>query len=272
MTMPLSSPHSTLPSLIDRALAGNMRPLEFYLREQSRLPGTRANLELLDDFSVQLAGTVREKPEQVLTLLRYLISDDRHKVSTNTPAEFVMMCGVTAFGACAAARAAWRGEVYELLGQYACSMCWRVREGAKMGLQRLLEAAPRETLSYLTILAQQGNYYQQRAALAAVSEPPLLITIEQIYAALSLHRVVFDRLHDASALERKREDFRWLRRALGYTVSLLAAAAPEEGFALMRTVAAWNDSDANWILRENLKKKRLAKYSAYADEVWALIT
>ncbi len=46
--------HSTLSALVERSLAGNLRPLEFYLREQSRLPGTRANLEL-----VKYSGRVR---------------------------------------------------------------------------------------------------------------------------------------------------------------------------------------------------------------------
>jgi hypothetical protein len=39
--------HETLASLVARALEGSPRPLEFYLREQSRLPGPRANLALV---------------------------------------------------------------------------------------------------------------------------------------------------------------------------------------------------------------------------------
>lgn len=271
MTMPQSSSHSTLPSLIERSLDQNLRPLEFYLRDQSRLPGPRANLELLEDFSSLVAANVQERPEQVRKLLDYLISDDRHKVATNTPAEFVMMCGITAFGACAAVRPAWRSEVYELLARYACSTCWRVREGAKMALQRLLESVPRETVSFLTILARQGNYFQQRAAVAAIAESALMPREERIQAAIMLHKAVLERLRDASALDRKREDFGKLRQALGYTMSIVAAADPEQGFALMRTCATWRDADINWILRENLKKKRLARFIEYTIELWALL-
>ena len=43
--------HETLSSLLARAFTGNRRPLEYYLREQSRLPGTRANLELVNSLS-----------------------------------------------------------------------------------------------------------------------------------------------------------------------------------------------------------------------------
>jgi hypothetical protein len=271
MTMSQSGSHSTLPSLIERSLDQNPRPLEFYLRDQSRLPGPRANLELLEDFSSLVAANVQERPEQVRTLLEYLISDDRHKVMTNTPAEFVMMCGITAFGACAAVRPAWRGEVYELLARYACSTCWRVREGAKIGLQRLLEAVPREAISFLTILARQGNYFQQRAAVASLVESTIMPHEDAVQAAIALHKIVLERLHDVSAPDRKRDDFRALRQSLGFTISIVAAADPEQGFALMRTCASWRDADINWILRENLKKKRLARYIEYTIELWALL-
>jgi hypothetical protein len=270
--MPTFAVHSTLPALVERALAGNPRPLEFFLREQSHLPGTRANLELVHDLSFLLAALVKEQPEQVRALLDYLISDDRHKVVSNTPEEFVMLCGVVALGACAAARSIWRSEVFELLGQYACSTCWRVREGTAIAFQRLLAASPKEAICFLSILAKQGNYFQQRAAIAALAEPPLLYVDELLTAALALQRVILDRMRSAPATERKREDFRALRQALGYTVSVITAAAPEEGFAIMRTCATWNDSDITWVLRENLKKKRLAKFPSYMYEVKELLT
>ncbi|TMC17542.1 MAG: hypothetical protein E6J33_07600, partial [Chloroflexi bacterium] len=107
--------HSTLSALVERSLAGNLRPLEFYLREQSRLPGTRANLELVNELSYLLAALAKEQQDKVRALLDYLISDERHKVVTNTPAEFVVLCGVVAYGACAAVQSKWRSEVFELL-------------------------------------------------------------------------------------------------------------------------------------------------------------
>src|SRR2546430_15333925 len=125
----MQSIHSTLSALVDRALAGNLRPLEFYLREQSRLPGTRANLELVNELSYLLAALAKEQPDKVRPLLDYRISDERHKVATNNPAEFVVLCGIVAYGACTAVQSKCRSEGFELLAQYACSNCWRVREG-----------------------------------------------------------------------------------------------------------------------------------------------
>lgn len=262
--------HDTLSSLVERAFKGNQRPLEFYLREQSRLPGSRANLELVDDLSNLLTAAVSEQPDQVWMLLNHLVQDEKTVVS-NTPDEFVVLCGVVSFGACATARAEWRSEVCELLGHFACSDAWRVREGAAMAFQRLLPVAPQETIECLVKLAMEGNYFQQRASIAAIAEPPLLHTPAIIEAALTIQQLVLERLHAIPAAERKRADVRVLRQALGYTLSVVAAAAPEKGFALMRECATWGDPDINWVLRENLKKKRLAKFTEHTEKVSRLL-
>ena len=271
-TFTMHSTHSTLSSLVDRALMGNQRPLEFYLREQSRLPGPRANLELVSDFSYLLAALVSTQSERVQPLLNYLISDDRKKIVSNTPAEFVVLCGVVAYGACAAAYSLWRSEVFELLDQFACSTCWRIRQGVEIAFQRLMAATPQDTISYLTILATQGNYFQQRAAVAAMAESSLLFSPDIIHTALSLQFVVLERMHVSSALDRKREDFRTLRQTMGYAISVVTAVSPERGFALMRSCATWGDADITWIVRENLKKKRLARFVEYTEDVNKLLT
>jgi hypothetical protein len=258
--------HETLASLVERALNGSRRPLEFYLREQSRLPGKRANLELVNELSNLLGAVVTEYAKQTRTLLTYLVRDGE-KVEVNTPGEFVVLCGIVASGACAAVLPGWRGEIFELLSHYAGSISWRVREAVSMAFQQLLPAATEETIIYLMMLATEGSNFQQRASIAAVAEPPLLHTPEIINAALSIQRIVLERVHTIPAAERKREDFRTLRQALGYTLSVVTAAAPEKGFALMRQCASWNDPDINWVLRENLKKKRLAKFAEHTEKL-----
>jgi hypothetical protein len=263
--------HDTLSPLVERALTGNQRPLEFYLREQSRLPGPRANLELVNDFSHLIAAHTKEQPDNVRTLLDYLISDEQKKVVSNTPSEFVVMCGVVAYGLCAVAQPAWRVEVFELLDRYACNPCWRVRQGVEMAFQHLLTDATRETISYLVFMATRGNFYQQRASIAAIAEPSLLFNPDTLNAALSILSSILERLRSTPTVDRKREDFRVLRQTLGYAVSVITAATPEKGFALMRTCAAWGDPDVVWILRENLKKKRLAKFVAYTTELSELL-
>jgi len=262
--------HETLSSLLSRAFTGNRRPLEYYLREQSRLPGTRANLELVNSLSDLLAAVASEQPDQVWMLLNYLVQDEKTVVS-NTPDEFVVLCGVVAFGACATVRQEWHTEVFEILKHFASSSSWRVREGVAIALQRLLPVNPQKTIEFLLELARKGNCFQQRASIAAIAEPSLLQTPAMIDAALEIQRLVVERLHALLAAVRKREDVRALRQSLGYTLSVVAAAAPEKGFALMRDCAGWSDPDVNWILRENLKKKRLAKFVAHTEEVAKLL-
>src|SRR5437868_3256196 len=117
--------HQTLSSLIERAFQENPRPLEYYLREESHLPGARANLGLMSDLSNLLAAIVTGQPQNVRTLLRYLVRDEE-TLQSNTADEFIVLCGVVSFGACAAAYPQWRPEVYQLLGNFACSSSWRV--------------------------------------------------------------------------------------------------------------------------------------------------
>ncbi|MBV9230788.1 MAG: hypothetical protein JOZ18_15880, partial [Chloroflexi bacterium] len=250
--------HDTLSSLVERALTGNQRPLEFYLRDHSRLPGPRANLELANDVSYLLAASIPRHPDAVHSLINYFANGDRVMVASNTPSEFIMLCGIIASGTCAAAQASWREETFDLLSHYACSPYWRVRECVAIAYQHLLMADSQITLPHLMRLATEGNYLQQRAAVATIAEPSLLYATDLLSAALKFQRIVLERLRSTPTADRKNEDFRVLRRTLGYTLSVITAAAPEEGFALMRECAAWGDSDVNWILRENLKKKRLA--------------
>jgi hypothetical protein len=263
--------HDTLSPLVDRALAGNRRPLEFYLREQSHLPGPRANLELVNDLSHLLAVLAPVQSDNVHMLLNHLVHNHYKAIESNTPDEFVMLCGVVAFGACAAKRPEWRGETVEFLDRCAASSSWRVREGVAIAFQRLLCTAPREILDHLTTLAYTGDYLQQRAAIAAIAEPGLLNTPDMVSEALNIQRMVLEHLHRAPAADRKRENFRALRKALGYTLSVVTAATPEDGFALMRMCAGWGDADVVWVLRENLKKKRLAKYVEHVEELARLL-
>lgn len=261
----------TLEPLIEKALRGRPRLLEFYLREQSHLPGPRANLALGYDLAHLLALRVRHDPQAVSILLTYLLDTEREVVQSNTPAEFTILCGLIALGACAAVWPDWRAWALALLEERALSPCWRLREGVVMAYQQLLPVASAETLERLTHLAAEGSLLQQRAAVAALAEPTLLQDQRFVAAALRIQRQVLERLHQLTSAERRQLAFRSLRQTLGYSLSVVTAAAPDEGFALMQTCASWNDKDIAWILRENLKKKRLARFSAQTAAVERLL-
>jgi hypothetical protein len=81
--------------------------------------------------------------------------------------------------------------------------------------------------------------------------------------ALELHEMIIGQICRMQA--RKTEDFRVLRQALGYTLSVVAAQVPEEGFDLIDRWLATGDADLCWIVRNNLKKKRLS--NRYPEQV-----
>src|SRR5579875_2144259 len=122
----------TLEPLIEKALRGRPRLLEFYLREQSHLPGPRANLTLAYDLAHLLALRVHQEPQAVNVLLTYLLDTEREAIQSNTPPEFTVLCGLVALGACAAVQPDWRAWAFALLEKRALSSCWRLREGVVM--------------------------------------------------------------------------------------------------------------------------------------------
>jgi hypothetical protein len=113
----------TLQPLILRALQDNPRPLEFYLREQSHLPGPRANLKLVDDVSHLLAEVVSTREEDVRRVIEHLTRDEK-TLEVHTPGEFVVLSGVVVSWVCAAVHAAWGHEVIARLSR-ACELLLR---------------------------------------------------------------------------------------------------------------------------------------------------
>jgi hypothetical protein len=173
----------------------------------------------------------------------------------NTPAAFLPFCGALTLGAVAAARPERVTEALGYLLTAARDPRWRTREGAAMGLQRLLKSQRDTTLSHLARWVAGDDWLAMRAAAAAVAEPALLVDPVLARAAVRLHASIVKRV--LAARERS-ERFRVLRQGLGYSISVVTVVRPSEGFALLRQLAASGDPDAQWIVRENLKKRRLA--------------
>ena len=67
-------------------------------------------------------------------------------------------------------------------------------------------------------------------------------------------------LEDAD--ERRSDAFRVLRQTLGYAWSVAIVALPEEGKPLFERLLASGDRDVRWIVRENLRKRRLVRLDA----------
>jgi hypothetical protein len=219
------------------------------LRTNSGLPGPRGNLELLHAF-------VEEGARPLILELASLAPESAPE---NTPVGFLACCGVAALG-----RLVVEGDLEALatLRLRASDPRWRVREAVAIALQRVGDA----DIGLLLGTADEwaaGSEFEQRAALAGICEPRLLKDpglADRVLAILNRLTDAIERSGDRGA-----ESFRVLRQALGYGWSVVVAAFPEPGKAAFAGWFGTEDRDVRWILRENLKKKRLTTL----DPGWA---
>ena len=239
------------------------RAITDYLLAQSNLPGPRGNLELAAAFA-ELAEDYYEKdPERLWNFCLNLTEVFAEEAPVNDPKEFLPFCGACALGAFGSVSPALYHQALSRLKALSNDPRWRLREGVAMGIQKLVEREGEKTLKELDGWIVRTQWLAMRAVAAGVAEPALLTDKHIAKKALALHKKIFDRI--LSGNERKPEAFKALRKGLGYSLSVVVAAIPEEGFAYMRQLAESQDSDIRWILNENLKKNRLVK--KYPDEV-----
>jgi len=185
----------------------------------------------------------------------------------NDPREILPAVAAMSYGQAAVSRPDWWQDEVTKLHKAASDPRWRMREIVATALQRMLEADWDRTISTLRDWLQTADPLVIRAVVAAVAEPRLLTDQSRGQAAMLLQAHAVAWIGILSRKQRKDESVRTLRQALGYTVSIAAAADPESGFKLLSHLAESPDPDLRWIARENLKKNRL---SPWADKVKVL--
>ncbi|MFN8471873.1 MAG: hypothetical protein U0822_06735 [Anaerolineae bacterium] len=217
-----------------------------FLMENSGLPGPRANLELVQ--AVADLGD-RSRFDRWLTLTP-------EQAPTNTPEVFLVVCGAVGLG-----RLVAEGDhsLVPRLRVLANDPRWRVREAVAMALQRWGAADMAGLVAEMEDWAA-GSRLEQRAAVAALAEPPLLRNPAHAAPVLGIFDHVTASL--SGAADRRTDDFRVLRQALGYAWSVVAVAFPDPGLARMERWMASLDPDIRWVMRENLKKSRLTRLDA----------
>ena len=225
---------------------------EPYLLEHSGLPGPRGNIEL-----GQAAAQVCDA-----TQLRRWAAIGAQAAPSGGAAEFLAFCGVIGLG-----RLLAEGDASALdeLRAHANDARWRVREAVAMALQRW-GADDFQALATAMAGWAHGSWLERRAAAAALCEPVLLTDPPRVQAVLAVLDQATDAITAAGADERRSDEFKALRKGLGYCWSVAVAAAPEEGRpafeALVARVGRSGDRDLRWIARENLRKRRLQRLDA----------
>jgi hypothetical protein len=264
------------PGLRARLLDPDIAALEDYLIDHSNLPSPRADLELIAAFADEV-GALCCAPDLSLNrsyvALEWLLAEliiryppAMFGSDPDSPLQMPQLCGLVALGEWSALFSHIESGINTLL-THAASPLWRIREGSAMGLQRMLALAWSSTIRRLRRQSVDAGAYAWRAIVAGVAEPPLLTSVPRALDALDLHYEALSFLRRLPTSVRRTDPAMTLRKALAYSVSVVVVPVPEIGFKQMHAWAAWNDPDITWILRENLKKNRLAKWP---DHVAAL--
>jgi 3-methyladenine DNA glycosylase AlkC len=219
-----------------------------FLLQESGLPGPRANLELVNVVAEE--GTEAQ--------FKHLLTFDERRAPRNSQQEFLAVCGVVGMG-----QLLTQGnpEALKILRAAASDSRWRVREGVAIALQRFGATDTEGLLSEMERWSQ-GSFLEMRAAAASLCEPRLLKQAEHAIEVL----IILDRITESisSAENRNTDAFKALRKSMGYCWSVAVAANPDAGMSMMEQWFATKDKDIRWIMRENLKKKRLQRI----DAVW----
>jgi hypothetical protein len=259
--------------LLDRALrSGDDAPVRTALVRDSGLPGARLNLSLVGRFAAAV-GEVARGPDPPVAALEALLDRWAAMPEQQAPAdrpEVILPCAaVAAYGEVGAVRPDWWDDEVAKLGVAATDGRWRVREVVALALQRLLDADWDRTARVLLEWAAAEDPLLVRAAAAAVAEPSLLRSEDRRASAAQVQRRAVERLRAYPAQSRRTPPVRVLRQALGFTVSVVVAASGD--FALLEGMAASGDPDLRWVVRENLKRRRLRRWPDRLDQLRALL-
>jgi hypothetical protein len=213
-----------------------------FLRKNSGLPGPRGNLEL--------AHVVAElgNKQQFNQLLSF-------QAEENIPEVFLVFCGVMGIGKLAA----HEPKLFDQLRECASDPRWRIREAVATGLQ-LVGDQDMDLLLKEMQKWSKGNWYEKRAAAAALAEPRLLKNAKYTKKVLQVLDEITSVMEKTA--EPKDESFKVLRQAMGYCWSVAIAALPEAGKPMLEKWLDSDDKDLRWIVKENLKKNRIIKMDA----------
>ncbi|QTQ10817.1 hypothetical protein HRI96_00565 [Treponema parvum] len=216
------------------------------LKQNSHLPGPRANLELLYSFS---KTATKDEINECLALIR---SD-----TENSPDEFAGMCGIVAY---AVYHQNDSKATIDFIARYASHKSWRIREAVAIAIQELAKKDVTVTLKNITNL-KNGNCCEKRAVVAGLCEPKLL---KDKTVAVQVIRLLDEITATLAHNDKLTDEEDTLKKALGYGWSVAIVHAPAEGKEAFEKLLKKDSKHIKWIIKENLKKNRLIK----ADGEW----
>lgn len=243
--------------------------IEGFLLQNSNLPGPRGNLELARAFATTCAA--EQLPQGLWELLWSWVGEAMTEMFQPPEREYLPFCALEALGMHYAYATPERQlAIVAALRRCANAPAWRVRESVAIGMQHLAEwnyGQATELLQHW--LDGQATLLEARAVAAALAHPPVLTEPDRVAVALSMMQQIM--LIMRTSKERKSDQFRVLRQAMEYALSVVVAADPSPGFILLNSLALDDDPDVQRVVRKNLEKKRLLRHGEAVNSVQALL-
>jgi hypothetical protein len=234
------------------------KPLIQYFIKHSNLPGRRGNLEMAGAFDAIIREEYAEKISELWTLSIILTDISAEEAPTNNPKEMIPFCGTRALGAIGSISETYFDKVLVTLKELANDSRWRMREAVAAAIGRILTLKGQEGLPTLESWIEKENWLEMRAVATGVADACARGEDLDSQKALELHQTIIKRVRDTE--DRKNVQLKILTKGLGYTLSVVTKALPEEGFSYMAHLLELKDPDITRIVKENLKKNRLKKY------------
>lgn len=245
----------------------DFKGLKQYILENSNLPGRMANLTLIsaiaDSFSKNFSLSNSWYPVLIEWLDLEANGNDAETVLVLTALESLG----SLYEHCDNQQ---RTEIAQKLHASLNDERWRVREIVTESYKRIgLDSYDLLVELFQSIITNDLTPLEIRGILATLAHPILLQTPQQLGFAQKILEISFDYYLDFNAEKFTKEDKKVLRKGLSFAPSVIINKTPDTGFNYLKMLVEKNNKDLTRIVKENLKKKRLA--SEYPTEVVNLL-
>ncbi|MEJ2568512.1 MAG: hypothetical protein P8Z50_06550 [candidate division WOR-3 bacterium] len=216
----------------------NPEKLEEFIIENSNLPGPRGNLEL--------AFALAEIYDNLDILLKWLeITKDQ--ADANDPKSFPAFCAAVCLGKIYTKTK--DKKLISILQKLSTDRRWRLREAIAFGFQAIGENNFNDLKSIFSEWIKKSNNLEKRAILVSLAHPKFL-NEENVKFCFEITDTVLKEMD-------RENDFDVLKKGLSFTISVFAVPNPDFGFKFIKKWIG-KDKDIDKIMKENLKKNRLA--------------
>lgn len=236
----------------------DIKNLDSYLKQNSNLPGPRANLSLascLTDFLLHVEDNLID---YYLNIVISWCNIPAQKAPTNTPEEYLPFCGFQSLGALFfRVQKPMQDQILSLLKKGMNDERWRIKESVAIAFQFIGEKDFTILKENFSRWLPNSNFSEKRAIIASLAHPPLLKDSYNANYSLTVSDTIMSSVLRATNIEKKTEGFKVLVKGLSYALSLFVSSSPNDGFLLLDKFANTKDQIILKIILSNLNKSRI---------------